>query len=209
MTIQHSLITDPNIHEPKGVASAAIGNVYVADGAGSGVWQKLTELDSIDFSDKTKNQFGWNDIADSTYTSGAPLSISSGVRTKLTNDAAAAQTDTSRLGALWSTANNDFVINDLNATYTFRIACKIKAAAAVGTPYTVLFEIESANGPTVISGQTMTIKGGNTINWITFTTPIYLGSFINNQALTIHVTPDTAITLYDIGFVLQRTYKEV
>lgn len=38
MTIQHNLITDPNIHEPKGVSSAAIGKVYVADGAGSGDW---------------------------------------------------------------------------------------------------------------------------------------------------------------------------
>lgn len=38
MTIQHSLITDPNLHEPKGIASAAIGKVYVSDGAGSGDW---------------------------------------------------------------------------------------------------------------------------------------------------------------------------
>ena len=41
MTIQHSLITDPNIHEPKGIASASSGEVYVADGAGSGEWDSL------------------------------------------------------------------------------------------------------------------------------------------------------------------------
>ena len=39
MTIQHNLITDPDIHEPKGVAAATIGKVYVSDGAGSGSWQ--------------------------------------------------------------------------------------------------------------------------------------------------------------------------
>lgn len=39
MTIQHNLITDPDIHEPKGAASASAGKVYVADGAGSGSWQ--------------------------------------------------------------------------------------------------------------------------------------------------------------------------
>jgi len=38
MTIQHSIIADPNIHEPKGVASAADGEVYIADGLGSGAW---------------------------------------------------------------------------------------------------------------------------------------------------------------------------
>jgi hypothetical protein len=37
--VQHSDITDPNIHEPKGVASAAAGKVYVANGSGSGSWE--------------------------------------------------------------------------------------------------------------------------------------------------------------------------
>jgi hypothetical protein len=36
---EHNTITDPNIHEPKGVASASSGQVYVADGAGSGDWR--------------------------------------------------------------------------------------------------------------------------------------------------------------------------
>ena len=41
MSIQHSLITDPNIHEPKGAATAASGASYVANGVGSGVWKKI------------------------------------------------------------------------------------------------------------------------------------------------------------------------
>ena len=39
MAVQHKNITDPDIHEPKGVASAAVGKVYVSDGAGSGTWK--------------------------------------------------------------------------------------------------------------------------------------------------------------------------
>ena len=38
MTIQHKIITDPDIHEPKGVAAAVTGKVYQSDGAGSGSW---------------------------------------------------------------------------------------------------------------------------------------------------------------------------
>lgn len=38
MAVQHKNITDPDIHEPKGVASAAVGKVYVSDGSGSGDW---------------------------------------------------------------------------------------------------------------------------------------------------------------------------
>lgn len=46
MTIQHEAITDPFVHEPKGAAAASIDTVYVANGAGSGVWEKITQ-DSI------------------------------------------------------------------------------------------------------------------------------------------------------------------
>lgn len=39
MTIQHKLITDPDIHEPKGVSAATANKVYVSNGTGSGTWQ--------------------------------------------------------------------------------------------------------------------------------------------------------------------------
>ena len=40
--VQHSVLTDPNLHESKGVATATNKTVYVANGAGSGVWVKLS-----------------------------------------------------------------------------------------------------------------------------------------------------------------------
>jgi hypothetical protein len=39
MTIQHNIITDPDIHEPKGVAAATSGKVYISNGSGSGAWE--------------------------------------------------------------------------------------------------------------------------------------------------------------------------
>lgn len=38
----HATLPDSQLHEPKGVASATAGKVYVADGSGSGTWQVLT-----------------------------------------------------------------------------------------------------------------------------------------------------------------------
>lgn len=38
MAIQHALLTDPYIHEPKGINAAVSGAVYTADGVGSGQW---------------------------------------------------------------------------------------------------------------------------------------------------------------------------
>lgn len=208
MAIEHKDIPDGQRHEPKGVSSALTGQVYVANGSNSGAWRRIVETD-LDHTDKTKNIFGWNDISDDTYTSGSPLAISNGVRTKLTNDGAAVQTDISRLGNIWDTVDNEFLINDPNAVYMLRLNMKIVAAASAGTPYLVLTELEYDPGsPIVIAGSTNYIKGGSVENQLSNVYMFYMGSTINNSPLTIHVTPDTNITLYDIGFVIQRLYKE-
>lgn len=38
VNVNHSTLTDPYLHEPKGVAAASNGSVYVANGSGSGSW---------------------------------------------------------------------------------------------------------------------------------------------------------------------------
>jgi hypothetical protein len=42
MSVQHSALTGSSLHEPKGVATATSGQVYVADGSGSGAWTSQT-----------------------------------------------------------------------------------------------------------------------------------------------------------------------
>lgn len=37
----HASLTGADLHEPKGVASASASTVYVANGSGSGTWQKV------------------------------------------------------------------------------------------------------------------------------------------------------------------------
>lgn len=41
-TIQHNVLTDPDLHEPKGISSATANQIYVADGAGSGAWEDIS-----------------------------------------------------------------------------------------------------------------------------------------------------------------------
>ena len=47
---EHNILTDPDLHEPKGIAAASAETFYTADGAGSGSWKKLylqgSEVDS-------------------------------------------------------------------------------------------------------------------------------------------------------------------
>lgn len=46
MTIEHAAITDPEIHEPKGISTALDGQVYVCNGSGSGTWMSQQALPS-------------------------------------------------------------------------------------------------------------------------------------------------------------------
>lgn len=47
MTVEHSLLTGASLHEPKGADSASAGEVYVADGLGSGDWSSLESFNAF------------------------------------------------------------------------------------------------------------------------------------------------------------------
>lgn len=208
----HRTLVSADVHEPKWITTAATadtGKVITPSSstAGTSELRRLTDLD-LSYSDSTKNIYGWNDVSDSLYTSGAPLAIASGVRTLVPNNASAPQSTQARLGTIWQTGTSRFLINDLNAFYNLQVNLTVTAAAAAGTPYLLLMELESAAGPTVIRADTRFIKGGGAINKVSAYFGFYSGSTINNQALRLYVTPDTNINLYGIGFVINRTYKE-
>lgn len=42
--VQHSSLTDPNLHEPKGISTAAANTVYLANGSGSGTYTNVNRL---------------------------------------------------------------------------------------------------------------------------------------------------------------------
>jgi hypothetical protein len=49
MTVNHKDLTGVSLHEPKGVAAASANTVYVANGSGSGTWEKV-DKDAINTS---------------------------------------------------------------------------------------------------------------------------------------------------------------
>jgi hypothetical protein len=46
-TVSHATLTGVQLHEPKGVASATAGTVYVANGSGSGSWIGLIPVGAV------------------------------------------------------------------------------------------------------------------------------------------------------------------
>lgn len=158
--IQHAAIVDPYIHEPKGIASAGNGTVYISNGSGTGAWtvipvtslnytQLLAELQS-DVNDSTLDLNGryWL-FARLTDISTASSVIIPVIRNSTVISARAV------LGGAITTANA--TVNFLNSS-----------GAAMGTPVTVVFT-GSAKG----NGYTFTATGNNVItgpSWIEVTT---------------------------------------
>lgn len=63
--IQHSTLTDPNLHEPKGISTASANTVYMANGSGSGTYTNVNRLPGT----------GWGQYSNAVYTGTTYLSI--------------------------------------------------------------------------------------------------------------------------------------
>lgn len=63
--VAHASLTDPNLHEPKGAASAAADAVYQANGSGSGSWKLPIKKYSITL---TPAAVAANTTAEQTFT---------------------------------------------------------------------------------------------------------------------------------------------
>lgn len=109
----HKAITDPEIHEPKGVASASAKKVYVADGAASGTFKSHSMMGFWDY----------NDVE----TTATPIAIGNGTFTDLTDDGAGTATlKTYALDGvtdIWNTTTDrfDFTGLSLGDTVDMRI----------------------------------------------------------------------------------------
>lgn len=93
--IEHSGITDPNIHEPKGITLASANEVYVANGSATGSWKGIYTQ-------------GWEDVANT----GSAQALTDGVWLDLTNNGLGANSNDTYLlpgfSSVWDTATNEF-----------------------------------------------------------------------------------------------------
>lgn len=199
--VEHSTLSDPELHEPKGASSASSGEVYVADGAGSGAWTAQTALDSYT---------GWVQYADSTYTSGSPLAVASGVRTKLTNDGGT-EALTSQLpldaagNSMWDTTNSKIVPISENDGYDFRLNFVADPAGTTDTFIEIELDIGGAVG--VIFKKTVPLAKGGAAQQVVFSAPVYAGDTFFANGGEFYVTPDVNTDIYDISVHVSRTHR--
>lgn len=187
MAIQHSAITDDaDNHEPIGVGGASLGEVYVADGAGSGAWGTLP----------TTHEFGEIYIED-----GA---------TAFTLQAASAYSKLNPVGEWTAGATNVATVNASNASVTLTTAGKYiidfwctftTAAIAAGKLYYFKYALDGTEAPRKLSVQKNT-SGADTLNCAA--TGIVTATA--GQVLTISVAGDatssgTDIVVLDAGLI--------
>ena len=173
--------------EPKGVIAASAGQVYVADGAGGGSQEFKT---------------GWQQVVDDQYTSSAKLSVSSGVRTKVTINAA---TDLGENIDVWNPSTNKLEPEGENYVYHIRFVCK--AASGSATPY-VDIDYDIGGTPGVILQRTVSlVKGTSVTNNIVHSCEVYAGSTFIVNGMEIYLTPSANMDFWDFGLLIVRSHR--
>lgn len=181
----HSLLTDSDgLHEPKGTAAALSGQVYVADGAGSGTWAALS-IPSI----------GWWDYNDLT-TAGTPIALTSGVASELTNDGAGSFTNKAYaldgVADVWDNGTNRFDFANLTVGDTIDIRIDLSlVASAANDDFSLDMELGIGGSPYTLNLGKVTYKSAGTYQYVTYS-GIYIGdtNTLNNPA-RLTVTSDT------------------
>lgn len=137
MAVQHNVITDPNIHEPKGASTASAGQVYVADGAGSGNWRTP----------------GGGDYAEIYITGGTVATAlpAASAYTKINPQAKWQAGESS--GATSTPANGELVLTNAG-TYLIEFWCAFDTAAiAAGAEYYFKYGVNGALSTRILSTQ--------------------------------------------------------
>lgn len=144
---EHNTITDPYLHEPKGVATANAKEVYIADGLGSGSWtnpaDQLVVERLLDASSTAANQLPAG--------LGTPLQVEFG-------PAVGTGSDPVQLSAAGLLTVNEA------GTYILKVSVQVGRTGATGT--SLLFLRALVDG--VQAGRSVAFKLGNSNNLTKF-----------------------------------------
>lgn len=201
--VQHSTLTDPNLHEPKGISTASADQLYRADGSGSGTWTNANRFPGT----------GWGQYTNTTYTgtTGLPISTTE-VLIPFTTDATVTQIPISLSGTTsslmdLSTEKLLFITaGDLHAvTFTYKIY------SVAGSPASMDLKIYGSSDGTTYStvlGETTVslIKGAGQVVTETALFPV-TSNMVSHGAKIYLATNTGTANIIDIGLITARVHK--
>lgn len=197
--VEHSGLTDPFIHEPKGVAAATAGDVYVADGAASGTMKDTSEVVRMGIYD-------YADLATAT----TPITLSPlNTYVELTNDGLGAGTNLSYVlsdvANVWDTTTDrlDFTSFNLGDAVDIRIDLDITTTSS-NTVIELGIEIGIGGSPfTLVLGESY-FKSTGTYEGVSYT-GLYVGdtNFKDNPARIVAKSDSGVATVKVNGWYIK------
>ena len=153
---EHNTLTGASLHEPKGASTATVGQIYVATGTGSGVWQAPA----------VGVQVGWWDYND-TATSVTPIALTlADTYYPLTNDGAGSSTNLTYgldgITGIWNTVTDRFDFSNLALGSTLDIRLDVTIVTA-GANDNVTVGMHLAEGGTPYDLVILSEKGYKTV----------------------------------------------
>jgi len=211
--LEHTALNSSQVHEPKHITSATTsdaGKVITPSGATSGVSVlRALQLDELDTAGFRSNNTGWAHYFDSTYTSGSPLALSAGVRTKVTIDGLGAGTDNSNVAIgdtdYWNTSTNKVTPTALNDVYA--VTFRFKATTTASKPYFDL-DFDIGGGVGVASSITEeVIKGSSAVNWFDESSNFHVNSTFLANGAEIFFNSSATINVYDMNIMIIKIHQ--
>ena len=202
--VQHSSLTDPNLHEPKGISTASANQLYLANGSGSGTWTNANRFPGT----------GWGKYTNTTYVGTTALAVSTTpVLLPFTTDDTVSQIPitlagtTSSLMNLSSETLQFVAAGDLHSiTITFQIY-----NLNPGTPSFInIILYGSSDGTTyaTLLGETTVslIKGAGQVITETALFPVTSNMVSHGARIYLQTDPGTA-NIINIGLITARVHK--
>ena len=196
--ISHSTLTDPYLHEPKGVVAATAGKEYRSNGAGSGSWVKVQ---------------GFSQYQDSRITLGTPVqTIATTVRTQFLNNGGTLTFEKPPSDAtvsLWNTTTNKHIPIAENDTYDIRVG--FVAESYAGTAPYILCELDIGGTPGVIFSQIIPLIKGGVAQPCSFSFPVFTGStyIVNGGTIYLTYVGTGSCAIYKTNTMISRTSREL
>ncbi len=202
--VQHSSLTDPNLHEPKGISTASANQLYLSSGSGSGTWTNASRFPGT----------GWGKYTNTTYVGTTALAVSTTpVVLPFTTDDTVSQIPITLTGTTsslmnLSTETLQFVAaGDLHSiTTTFQIY-----NLNPGTPSFInIILYGSSDGTTyaTLLGETTVslIKGAGQVITETALFPVTSNMVSHGARIYLQTDPGTA-NIINIGLITARVHK--
>jgi len=200
--VQHSSLTDPNLHEPKGISTASANQLYLANGSGSGTWTNASRFPGT----------GWGKYTNTTYVGGTTLTVgTSSVLLPFTTDDTISQIPISLTGTTSSLMNLStetlqfIAAGDLHSlTITFNVA---SASSTTHMDITLYGSSDGTTYSTLLGETTVSlVKASNQV--VTETALFPVTSNMVSHGARIYLTSNSGTAnINNIGLISARVHK--